>query len=387
MKKNIIVISVVVLLLVFLYRSCTKGYDNYGYVVQARDKVVFQSTLSNSDPNIVEHGRKRLEDIRNMDQEIDNGDGSESGLVRWYVCSGIDCDEGWRNSFKDRRQSRVTPEDKAKGMDTIEQKKIEEYRRYDPGTVQSDVERDIQKQSIKLFYADLYEAPEIIDIKTDPNQLPPHTPVYLGIGCLDPSNAEDGSTAYRSALASALLYGRQYNQAMARHLKLDLKSDDTRRFNSTQKFIRQHTSRGRNVKIELSDIQPLFGGRHISLDGGSGQLVVQTVRPGGQGLEQRSYVFILGEEEVDKLVALFVKHDFLSLSNTDKTGVPDQAKPKITLENAMGNTHSVWNWSPPVREGDTSTDKRFHAIYRGLLRMETKATETMEPFNTSPYKG
>jgi len=33
------------------------------------------------------------------DKDIDNGNGKNAGIFRWYVCSGIDCDEGWENSF------------------------------------------------------------------------------------------------------------------------------------------------------------------------------------------------------------------------------------------------------------------------------------------------
>jgi hypothetical protein len=34
-----------------------------------------------------------------MDTETDNGTGPNKGNVRWYGCSGIDCDEGWEHSF------------------------------------------------------------------------------------------------------------------------------------------------------------------------------------------------------------------------------------------------------------------------------------------------
>jgi hypothetical protein len=32
-------------------------------------------------------------------KDIDSGDGANAGKLRWYVCSGIDCDEEWENSF------------------------------------------------------------------------------------------------------------------------------------------------------------------------------------------------------------------------------------------------------------------------------------------------
>jgi hypothetical protein len=140
------------------------------------------------------------------------------------------------------------------------------------------------------------------------------------------------------------------------------------------------------VKIELSDIQPIFGGRLISIDGGSGYLFLQIVRAGKQGLEQKNYALALERDEVDKIVGVFIENDFLSLKDTEKKGMPDQATPTIILENSMGKVHSVWNWAPPIKTGDETVDERFHAIYNAILRLEIKAQETIEPIHTGPYK-
>ena len=97
--KNIFILALVVVFFFLMYRSCTEGYANYGYLVHAKNVAVFSHFLSDADPNIIRHGRKLLDEIENMDQQIDNGDGPQKGLLRWYVCSGIDCDEGWQRSF------------------------------------------------------------------------------------------------------------------------------------------------------------------------------------------------------------------------------------------------------------------------------------------------
>lgn len=52
-----------------------------------------------SDPRIVDRGRRLLEEIRTLDENVDQGNGAEHGLVRWYTCGGIDCDEGWEQGF------------------------------------------------------------------------------------------------------------------------------------------------------------------------------------------------------------------------------------------------------------------------------------------------
>ncbi len=98
--KNVIILAIVFFMLFFLYRSCTKGYDNYAYFVQVNDKAVFAKILSENDTRIIEHGRRLKTDIIAMDKDIDKANGSDQGIIRWYVCSGIDCDEGWQRSFK-----------------------------------------------------------------------------------------------------------------------------------------------------------------------------------------------------------------------------------------------------------------------------------------------
>ena len=98
--KNIIILSIVFFVFFFLYRSCTKGYDKYAYFVQVNDEAVFAKALSEGDTRIIEHGRKLKTDVIGMDKEIDQGNGPNQGTIRWYTCSGIDCDEGWQRSFR-----------------------------------------------------------------------------------------------------------------------------------------------------------------------------------------------------------------------------------------------------------------------------------------------
>ncbi len=385
--KNIIILFAVIMLLFFMYRSCTEGYEKYGYFVHAKNEAVFNRALVDSDPNIIDHGRKLIDDIDLMDQRIDNGDGSQKGLVRWYVCSGIDCDEGWQNSFTSMSDNNTKSEKRKIRMDTFEKNKVKEYSRYDISTVAEDVEQDMLQQSIRLFYVDLYEVPEVLSIEELPENLPSHQSVFIGTGCTDPYHSEDCSVEYRTAVDNALLYGEEYNKAIARHLKRTLKQHAQKGPNATQQFIGLDESRWNQVKIELSDIQPLFGGRRISIDVASGYLFLQMVRPRKQGLEQKNYTLFLDQDELKKLIGAFIENDFLSLTDSEKKGMPDQATPTITLENFMGNAHSVRNWAPPIKSDDDSVDNRFHAIYRALLRLESRAHETLEPINTGPYDG
>ncbi len=96
---NIIALVIFVGIPLIAYRSCTSGYEIYSFYIQTSDENVFSTHLSANDDRIISKGRKLTEEIMIMDREIDAGDGEASGKLRWYVCSGIDCDEGWESSF------------------------------------------------------------------------------------------------------------------------------------------------------------------------------------------------------------------------------------------------------------------------------------------------
>ena len=97
--KNIIVLVIFFSILFLAYRSCTKGYDQYGVFVQVTDEAVFDAVLDPKDSRIIDRGRRLIDEIKRIDNDIDNGDGPHKGRLRWYVCSGIDCEEGWERGF------------------------------------------------------------------------------------------------------------------------------------------------------------------------------------------------------------------------------------------------------------------------------------------------
>jgi len=101
--KNVILFVIVFGAVFLMYRSCTKGYDNYAYFVQVNDETVFTDNLSERDTRILEHGRKLKTDIIAMDKIMDQENGPDQGTIRWYSCSGIDCDEGWQRSFRPKK--------------------------------------------------------------------------------------------------------------------------------------------------------------------------------------------------------------------------------------------------------------------------------------------
>jgi hypothetical protein len=69
--------------------------------VHVSDESVFATKLDSKNPKIIDHGRLTKDEVVRMDKKIDKGDGPKKGKLRWYVCRGIDCDEGWESVFHD----------------------------------------------------------------------------------------------------------------------------------------------------------------------------------------------------------------------------------------------------------------------------------------------
>jgi hypothetical protein len=96
-----LILGLIIFFIIFLFslRWCASGYNKFVIYVQVEDEVIFKNTLNPSDPHIQKYGRKLKKEIIATDKDIDNGDGPNSGKLRWYVCGGIDCDEGWQRRF------------------------------------------------------------------------------------------------------------------------------------------------------------------------------------------------------------------------------------------------------------------------------------------------
>ncbi|MGD9079712.1 MAG: hypothetical protein PVG96_10240 [Desulfobacterales bacterium] len=93
---GLIIFFLIFYLFIYLY---TIPYRKNVIYVQVKDAVVFEKPLNSSDPQILDFGRKPKNEISAIDRDIDNEDGPDSGKLRWYVCGGIDCDEGWQHRF------------------------------------------------------------------------------------------------------------------------------------------------------------------------------------------------------------------------------------------------------------------------------------------------
>lgn len=129
--------------------------------------------------------------------------------------------------------------------------------------------------------------------------------------------------------------------------------------NKTATFL-GHEYSWSKASLELQDVQPLFGGVVVRLPGWTiSQVFVTRVAPGGQ---QTKYQLPLGWDEKDKLCQLCVDHDFLTIQPEERNGLPDEARPTITLTNSRNDSHTVAKWAGVA-------DARFDAVYHALLAL------------------
>jgi len=143
--------------------------------------------------------------------------------------------------------------------------------------------------------------------------------------------------------------------------------------NSTQIFLGDETL-WLAALIELYDVQGLWGGRRIRVRG-DGQLIVQII---GHGLIEQRYELTLSPSDFQQLLKALIDNDFVTLRPEERPGIPDEARPTITVINAAGEKHSVGKWAGVK-------DERFAAIYAAFLRLEAM-TQSIGPVYRGPFR-
>jgi len=256
------------------------------------------------------------------------------------------------------------------------QKKIAQYSGYRPEEAARDAGSDVRAGTVRIFFLALEEVAQPIGIEADWQVLGPHATVFVGDGCIDPSDSPDCPGEYREALENAAAYGRIYNQEVLRLLKNERgqepKAADVE--NETAAFLGP-PKEWHKIRIELRDIQPLFGGREIFVDG-SGETVVRRVRTQKDGLREKKYRWTLDSKDLSRLIRAFITHDFMTIRIGSFTVPPDTAIPVIILINPKGDSRSVSGPDPQVQvpgQGAETPMGRFHELYRELLRIEAMA--------------
>src|SRR5512143_1348873 len=128
------------------------------------------------------------------------------------------------------------------------------------------------------------------------------------------------------------------------------------------------------VTIELFDVQGLWGGRRIRVTDGR-QLMVQIVQ---RGMIEQRYELRLSESNFQQLLRTLIENDFLTLRPAERPGIPDEARPTITVINAAGEKWTIAKWAGVK-------DARFGAIYAEFLKLEA-LTQSLEPMYRGPFE-
>jgi hypothetical protein len=121
------------------------------------------------------------------------------------------------------------------------------------------------------------------------------------------------------------------------------------------------------ARLELKDVHGLWGGAEIAV-AGSGSACVRLVDKVG---EERRFVFALSEKEALELVRLAASEDLLAQKPPQRQGKPDETRPELVLENALGLSRSVLRW------GDDKVPA-LEKVEQALRALEKK-TEKLDP--------
>lgn len=107
--------------------------------------------------------------------------------------------------------------------------------------------------------------------------------------------------------------------------------------------------------LRLDDVQALFGGWRVQVRG-DGRTTVERVQPGGQVTRKTT---VVETAVLTPLWQLVLTHDLVAISCPQRPGIPDEARPTLTLTNATGDSVTVAKWAGVVCP-------RFDAIQQAL---------------------
>ncbi|MBW2454053.1 MAG: hypothetical protein JRI68_06070 [Deltaproteobacteria bacterium] len=118
------------------------------------------------------------------------------------------------------------------------------------------------------------------------------------------------------------------------------------------------------ASVSLEDVQALFGGQNIWISS-KGKVIAQVVEP---GLKEKRYELALDPGQFAEVEAQLAKHQFAKIEIEDRPGVPDEARPTITVVTADGKATVVAKWANDKHAG-------FDSIYQQLLAIVDRAKQ------------
>jgi hypothetical protein len=130
--------------------------------------------------------------------------------------------------------------------------------------------------------------------------------------------------------------------------------------------------------VMLKDVHPLHGGRNVYLRGdGTGFCQVVNWQTKASNLYERRYRIAVSHDWMLRLAHLMRSAAFSSLSFPARPGVPDEAKPAISVAFFSGTTLHVSKWA-------NDTYPAFDQIYEVLLA-EVQSAQRATPVHEGTY--
>jgi hypothetical protein len=170
--------------------------------------------------------------------------------------------------------------------------------------------------------------------------------------------------------------------------------------NATAAFLGERVAWA-DARVELVDVQGLFGGRSVLVTG-RGAVLVQVVEVGARGLQEKWYARVAREAlegealpegeapaEMRRLLETAIAHDFSTIRSDDRPGLPDEARMRIILTNGSGASQSAAFWegsSATSPGGGESGRRRFDALYTELRKFQAEMESTAAPLYEGPYE-
>jgi hypothetical protein len=130
--------------------------------------------------------------------------------------------------------------------------------------------------------------------------------------------------------------------------------------------------------VILRDVQPLFGGRKLYLSGdGNGVCQIVVRKREATGLYEKRFGVTLSPDARRSLANLIKEHSFFEIFIKERAGLPDEARPAITITLVSGQSLRVTKWA-----NDKNPD--FDPIYDALLE-QIRLAQAGTPIYEGPY--
>ena len=130
--------------------------------------------------------------------------------------------------------------------------------------------------------------------------------------------------------------------------------------------------------VMLKDVHPFYGGQNLYLRrDGTGFCQVVTWKAEASGFYEQRYRIALSSDSIQHLADLIKSHSFFQLSTIERAGLPDEARPTISVTLISGKSLSISKWA-----NDKHPD--FDVIYEALLEY-IQAAKLSRPLYEGTY--